>query len=104
MKTNKPGFIRRWLARLWVQAQEDRCYEDESPLAIGQDYPATSNHFSRDRGFTFTVYAADRGHVVDVEHNDHKRDERVHKLYIITEDDDFGRQISKILTAEGLHR
>jgi hypothetical protein len=42
--------------------------------------------------------------VVDVEHTDHKRDERVHKLYIITEDDDFGHQISKILTAEGLHR
>jgi len=102
MKTNKPGFIRRWLARLWVQAQEDRCYENESALAIGQDYP--SSIFDRDQGYTFRVYAADRGHVVEVQHTDRKKDERVQKLFIITEDDDFGRQISKILTAEGLHR
>jgi hypothetical protein len=105
IKTTKPGIIRRWLARVWLQAREDYDYGDDKEESMqGLSVSSLDHNFSRDRGFTFTVYSADRGHVIDVQHTDHKKDERVHKLYIITEDDDFGRQISKILTAEGLHR
>jgi hypothetical protein len=105
IKNTKPGFIRRWLARVWLQAREDYDYGDEKDEDIGSRSISSMDHsFSRDRGFTFTVYGADRGHVIAVQHTDTKKDERIHRLYIVTEDDDFGKQISKILTAEGLHR
>jgi hypothetical protein len=105
IKNTKPGFIRRWLARVWLQAREDYDNGDETQEPIASlDRSSIDHNFSRDRGFTFTVYGADRGHVIDVQHTDTKKDERIHRLYIVTEDDDFGKQISKILTAEGLHR
>ena len=103
IKTTKPGFIRRWLARVWLQAREDYDYGDDKIETLGS-MSLRDLMFSRDRGFTFTVYGADRGHVIDVQHTDHKKDEQIHRLYIVTEDDDFGKQISKILTAQGLHR
>ena len=50
----------------------------------------------------FRMYKAENGHVMEVRHYDRRTDRHNNKLYLITDDQDLGAEISKIITVESL--
>lgn len=50
----------------------------------------------------FKMYKAENGHVMEVRHYDRRTERHNNKLYLITDDQDLGAEISKIITVESL--
>lgn len=105
----KPGFFKRWLYKLseeaWNYKQQEREERDQlsvkmavSRLGIADGEPS----LNRDRAIRFNVYMANGGRVVEVSRYDRKSDRNIDGLYVIGNDQDFGREIDKILTMEHL--
>jgi len=55
-----------------------------------------------DADLNFRMYKAENGHVMEVRHYDRRTDRHTNKLYLITDDQDLGAEISKIITVESL--
>lgn len=55
-------------------------------------------------GMTFTIHRASGGMVVEHSYYDEKADQNHQSIHIITEDQDLGEQLSKIVTIEMLRR
>ncbi len=55
-----------------------------------------------ERSIRFTVYFATGGRVVETRYYDRQKDRNIMGLYIVTNDQNFGEQIDKILTQEAL--
>jgi hypothetical protein len=55
-----------------------------------------------ERAIQFTVYTANGGRVVETRRYDRLKDRHQSGLYIITSDQDFGKEIDKIIVMEGL--
>jgi len=55
-----------------------------------------------DADLNFRMYKAENGHVMEVRHYDRRTDRNTNKLYLITDDQDLGAEISKIITVESL--
>jgi len=53
-------------------------------------------------GMTFTIYAANGGHVVEFRSYDPSTDRSVSSMHVIPEDQEFSDTISKIVTLECL--
>ena len=56
----------------------------------------------RDRGMRFSVYSAAGGRVIETVRYDRQKDRSINGLHIITNEQDFGREIDKIFTMENL--
>jgi hypothetical protein len=97
MKVKKPGFFKRWLLRqldsvhAYEQATQEQVLVKESHQI---DQP--------DRAIQFTIYNANGGRVVETRRYDRQKDRHYQGLYIITSDQEFGREIDKIVTMEAL--
>jgi hypothetical protein len=50
----------------------------------------------------FNIYHASGGRVVETNSYDRHKDRHKRSLYVITSDQDFGREIDKIITMEAL--
>lgn len=106
-KVKKVGFFKRWL----LKAMKDAVESDrrESQLAA-RDEPMTKATLQigpasidqPERAIQFTVYTANGGRIVETRRYDRKTDRSSNGLYIITGDQDFGREIDKIITMEAL--
>jgi len=57
---------------------------------------------SRDRSLKFEIHSASGGRVVQTRRYDVQKDRHFENLYIITNDQEFGREIDKIITMEFL--
>ena len=68
-----------------------------SGLGIGRGPSLDSN-----KGIRFQVYKATGGMVVETSMYDQHRDRHTNGLYIITDDQDLGNEIAKIITMETL--
>jgi len=55
-----------------------------------------------ERALQFTVYVANGGRVVETRRYDRHKDRSSTGLYVITNDQDFGKEIDKIITMEAL--
>ena len=53
-------------------------------------------------GMRFQLYRASGGYVVETRIYDHKNDRNDTKMYVITEEQDVGHEIGKIITMESL--
>ena len=53
-------------------------------------------------GMRFQLYRASGGYVVETRHYDRRTDRNENKMYVITEDQDVGHAIGKIITMESL--
>lgn len=106
-KKKKPGFFKRWFAKMsqdaWEEARnqptprEDIIGMKQTRLQVGPpsiDQP--------ERAIQFTVYTASGGRVIETRRYDRKTDRNTNGLYVITGDQDFGREIDKIITMESL--
>ena len=53
-------------------------------------------------GMRFNLYKASGGFVVEIRTYDRRKDENINTMYIITEDQNLGDQMGKIITMESL--
>ncbi len=90
--------FRRWL-RNWIHNFDaDQPSEMVAKLStvIAKDEPDS------DRSLNFRVWFANGGRVVQTNRYDHYKDRHITSMYVITEDQDFGKEIDKIVTLEAL--
>lgn len=108
-KTKRPGFLTRWFLKKLVEGveQEKRQYQDRDIVSMKQTGLAISGRGEPsidqpDRAIQFTVYTANGGRVVETRRYDRQKDRHSNGLYVITSDQDFGKEIDKIITMESL--
>ncbi len=82
--------IGNWLLR---KSDNDSVYHEES---IQADTTINSD------GMRFNLYKASGGFVIETRMYDDRTDRHTNKLHIITDDQDLGEQIGKIITMESL--
>lgn len=91
-----------WIKRLLSRGKDDEGFDMNnliSPSRIERGEP----HIDQpERAIQFTVYSANGGRVVETRRYDRQKDRNNTGLYIITQDQDFGREIDKIIVMEGL--
>lgn len=107
----KAGFFKRWLLKsvkdaIDVERQNSNLVGtppdiiSSKSLRIGKQEPAQLD--SQDKAMHFTVYVANGGRIVETRRYDRKTDRSSNGLYVITNDQDFGKEIDKIITMEAL--
>ena len=72
--------------------------ERDNAISIDED----SVQISRETSVRFEIHQAAGGRVVQTRRYDRQKDRHAEGLYIITPDQDFGREIDKIITMEAL--
>lgn len=85
--------------RYWLTHDDDH---GEQPQAIGAISAEPRYIDQPERALQFTVYNANGGRVVETRRYDRQKDRHNQNLYIITAEQDFGREIDKIITMEAL--
>ena len=98
----------KWLKRLiWRWNQEGReLWEDEEPATLSKSFrnrlTIRGNDIDADDGLNISVRKAIGGKIVTFKHYDHKTDRNNYKLYIISDDLEFDRELGKMITLESL--
>lgn len=103
----KSGSARRRARRMkekltWRQRLRNwfnRDLEDELESVVAQDIEGAR---LSSEGMRFQLYRANGGYVVETRVYDHRNDRNDTKMYVITEDQDVGHEIGKIITMESL--
>lgn len=96
----KEGFLKRWFRNAVREAWE---FERESQGCVKADAPAPAPSIvDSERSIRFTVHSANGGRVVETYRYDRRKDQNTCGLYVITNDQDFGKEIDKIITMESL--
>lgn len=108
----KFSFIKRWFAKMSQEVWEDaRNGNNAVPrddiismkqARIGLISTGPTNIDQPERAIQFTIYNANGGRVVETRRYDRQKDRHSNGLYVITSDQDFGREIDKIITMEAL--
>jgi hypothetical protein len=95
----KPWFLKQWVIN-WVREDWEKARsENQSVNSISRiDHDAIDS----ERAIRFNIYHANGGRVVEISSYDRHKDRTKRSLYVITSDQDFGREIDKIITMEAL--
>lgn len=99
--------IRRMLYQLINWASRRPHDEEYPPMQSNRKFRglntvSTSSNEIESRGFKLNVYRASGGIVVESTIYDEKKDRNLTGLYVIADDADIGKEISKIITVEGM--
>ena len=94
-KMKKYGF------RTWLKNWLDKPIEKES-RNYAQDIVSIEGDSLHSDGMKFQLYKASGGYVIETRSYDRIKDRNNTKMYVITEDQDLGEQIGKIITMEAL--
>lgn len=109
LKKKKTGFFKRWFAKMSQEA-----WEESRPVATSREdiigakqarlglQVGPQSIDQPERAIQFTIYNANGGRVVETRRYDRQKDRHTNGLYVITSDQDFGREIDKIITMESL--
>lgn len=102
-KKVKSNFVSRWL----LKTLKNEVIKEQgsagmliapSTLSVGSQQSIDQP----DRAIQFTIYNANGGRVVETRRYDRHKDRHSNGLYIITSEQDFGKEIDKIITMETL--
>jgi len=95
----------------WASNDQNKYCEDiPTPIGYGNSSLKASSASSRasiddyNAGYNFTVFSANGGKVIRVHTYDPKTDRHISNLYIITDKEDFGEELSHIITRDSLSR
>lgn len=109
VKKKKIGFIKRWLLNNLKEAVESErsanVSKDRDDIISAKQARLTigpANIDQPERAIQFTVYVANGGRVVETRRYDRQKDRHTNGLYVITNDQDFGKEVDKIITMESL--
>ena len=86
--------------RNWVNSAQD-----DLPSAAWNSSRAvlkSSSDIDSEDGLSITVRSAIGGRIVTFRHYDRKTDRTNHRLYIVPEDQDFERELGKMITLESM--
>lgn len=78
---------------------------DDEPEALVSNKIGTvraREDFEGDEGLSMQLHKAIGGRIVSFNHYDRKADRNYRKVYIITDEQDFERELSKIITLESM--
>lgn len=107
-KKKKVGFIKRWFAKMsqevWEESRNNLVPHNDivsAKQARGLQLGAPSID-QPERAIQFTVYTANGGRVVETRRYDKRTDRNQNSLYVITSEQEFGKEIDKIITMESL--
>jgi hypothetical protein len=78
----------------------DAIYQKENKVVSSEIDRDTS--IRSERGINFRVYKASGGTVIETQFYDDLKDRSRRGLYVITDEQDMGREIAKIITVESL--
>ena len=98
----------KWLKRLiWQWNQEGRqLAECDSPMPSTLRGRLVSSRGSEDidadDGLNITVRKAVGGKIISFRHYDHKQDRTNYKLYVVSDDVDFDKELGKMITLESM--
>lgn len=106
-KKVKSNFVAKWLLRtLKEEVTREQAIKEQgsagmliSPSTLSVGSPSIDQP---ERAIQFTVYNATGGRVVETRRYDRHKDRSQTGLYIITSEQDFGKEIDKIITMETL--
>lgn len=94
----------KWLKRRlrnWFNQEEDA--PDELYVAAKSANRLISrSDIDSEEGLSITVRSAIGGRIVTFRHYDRKTDRSNHRLYIVPEDQDFERELGKMITLESM--
>ena len=90
--------FRRWLRDWLTNFDGDQLVSEKSrtPSIRESDYP------DNEKSLNFRVWFANGGRVIQTSRYDRIKDRTLTSMYVITEYQDFGEEINKIITVEGL--
>lgn len=77
-------------------------YQNSAAGLIGKNPSRQPDEFESDNAIRFNIYNASGGRVIQTNRYDRQRDRAITGLYVITSDQDFGKEIDKIITMEAL--
>lgn len=107
-KKKKVGFVKRWFAKMsrevWEEARNSPVPHNDiigAKQARGLQLGPPSID-QPERAIQFTVYNANGGRVIETRRYDRMKDRSTTGLYIITSEQDFGKEVDKIITMESL--
>ena len=109
-KVKKIGFFKRWMLKSVKEAVDAERRNEANVIGTPDIISARQMKIGRqeasidqpDRAIQFTVYTANGGRVVETRRYDRKTDRHANNLYVVTSEQDFGREIDKIITLEAL--
>lgn len=88
--------------RDWVNSAHDI----DAPEQVYATHPSnrlvSRSDIDSEEGLSITVRSAIGGRIVTFRHYDRKTDRSNHKLYIVPEDQDFERELGKMITLESM--
>jgi hypothetical protein len=87
--------------RNWVNSAED-IPEPNQWSKRGTAVLRASSDLDSEEGLNITVRSAIGGRIVTFRHYDRKTDRTNHKLYIVPDDQDFERELGKMITLESM--
>lgn len=90
----------RYLARKIKRTQDES--EQDIVLTSTQASVRARDSFETDEGLNMQVFKATGGRIVSFHHYDRKTDRTNRKVYIITDEQDFERELGKIITLESM--
>jgi hypothetical protein len=83
--------------RDWLFREDNDAFDKPSRLISG-----SVSSESDDDGLTIQVRSAIGGRIVSFRHYDNKLDRRYNKTYIVPEDQDFERELGRMITLESM--
>jgi hypothetical protein len=92
-KTMKTSF--RQKLRNWILNDNADSYANDSIISVEE------SKFNSE-GMRLQVYRASGGFVIETRHYNRRKDENMNAMFVITEDQDLGEEIGKIITMETL--
>jgi hypothetical protein len=92
------------MKRTLRQRLRDWLIRDDMPCeaVISASRSIQMNTLDSDRGIRFNVYKATGGTVIETSFYDRHKDRHNSSLHVITDDQDLGKEIGKIITMETL--
>jgi hypothetical protein len=94
----------KWLRqrlRNWLN-EPDEPIREEVYATQASNRLISRSDIDSEEGLSITVRSAIGGRIVTFRHYDRKTDRSNHKLYIVPEDQDFERELGKMITLESM--
>jgi hypothetical protein len=91
------------LAAVKQKMHEEKHYKEAFKMnTMGTAQVAIDRGMSSDANLNFRMFKAANGYVMEVRQYDRRTDRHNNELYLITDDQDLGAEISKIITLESM--
>lgn len=91
-----------WRKMKEIGNEPEECLQAEPGIAIGRSTVRARDDFEGDSGLNMRVFKAIGGRIVSFNHYDRKTDRESKSVYIITDEQDFERELGKIITMESM--